>query len=66
MGVDPVAPQQAVAEVRSAVRCEECHEPYVRGWEASAHAQAAASPYYRALGGGWETATPPEYVPYAP
>ncbi|MCB1747972.1 MAG: TolC family protein [Gammaproteobacteria bacterium] len=21
---------------------------------------------YRALGGGWETATPPEYVPYAP
>lgn len=50
--VDPVAPQQAVAEVRSAVRCAECHEPYVRGWEASAHAQAAASPYYRALGGG--------------
>jgi len=36
---------------RAAVRCAECHEPYATGWQGSAHARAAKSPYYRALGG---------------
>ncbi|MCA9662680.1 MAG: hypothetical protein KC486_30350 [Myxococcales bacterium] len=46
------SPSTQAPEVRSAVRCAECHEPYVRTWEASAHADAARSPYYQALGGG--------------
>ncbi len=37
--------------VRASVRCAECHEPYAAGWQGSAHARAAKSPYYRALGG---------------
>lgn len=43
----PARPSEPL--VRSAVRCEECHEPHVRGWQASAHAHSSDAPLYRAL-----------------
>ena len=43
------APAPAPASARSAVRCEECHEDYVRAWRGSGHAAARQSPVYAAM-----------------
>ncbi|MEZ4450677.1 MAG: multiheme c-type cytochrome [Nannocystaceae bacterium] len=48
-GPRPVDARPVEPRVRSAVRCEECHEPHVRGWRGSAHARSAEEPLYRAL-----------------
>ncbi len=47
----PAKRGSAEVRARSAVRCAECHEDYAKGWRESAHASAAKSPYYLALGG---------------
>lgn len=44
-----VAKKAPPSTVRAAVRCEECHESYVRGWRGSAHARSGQSGFYRAL-----------------
>ena len=53
--VAPSAPPAVAASAplvaRSALRCEECHEPYVRAWRGSTHARANEGAVYAAMRG---------------